>query len=339
MLPRRSSPTSSASDTPLRRHPWKRRLRAAGVVALIMAGLLVVSTSANLLLEWHEKSTSVAYGEKVSISEGTINVSRTGDAGPTIVLLSGLGTPAPGLDFAPLVRELRGFRTVVVEGFGYGYSDMAARPRTVENITEELHEVLSKLGISAPYILLGHSIGGYSTLYYSNKYPAEVSAVIGIDPTVPAGRTSKDATPGPAEMPAVDYWWAHAPSTAGLVRWATALGFSEPGGGGFTAAERQQMRHMSSWNFGNQAVTDETLRMGENSAKLQDVRYADTLPVLDFLSQDTMNQQPYVSHERQLANVRRHELVVLEGEHYLHWTQSRAMAARISDFLRQIGAG
>ena len=339
MLLRRSPHTRSASDRPLRRHPWKRGLRLAGVAALIVAGLLVASTSANLLLEWHERSSSVAYGEKVHINEGTINVSRTGDAGPTIVLLSGLGTPAPVLDFAPLVRELRGFRTVVVEGFGYGYSDMAARPRTVENIAEELHEVLSKLGISAPYILAGHSIGGYSTLYYANKYPAEVSAVIGIDPTVPAGRTPTGAPPGPAEMPAANYWWAHAPSTAGLVRWATALGFGEPGGDGFTAAERQQMRQMSSWNFGNQAVTDETLRMGENAAKLQDVRYADTLPVLNFLSQDTMNQQPdwYVSHELQLANVRRHELIVLEGEHYLHWTQSKAMAAKINEFLRQLG--
>ncbi|MGO4805121.1 alpha/beta fold hydrolase [Arthrobacter sp. 2MCAF15] len=337
MLLRHPRHATSAAARPHRKNPWKRALRAAVVVAMIVACLLVASTSANLLLEWHEKSNSVAYGERVSIREGTVNVSRTGSAGPTIVLLSGLGTPAPALDFAPLVRELRGFRTVVVEGFGYGYSDMAARPRTVENIAEELHEVLSKLGISAPYVLAGHSIGGFSTLYYANKYPAEVSAVIGIDPTVPTRQRSTGATPGPNEMPAADYWWAHTPSTAGLVRWATALGFGEPGGDGFTTAERQQMRQMTSWNFGNQAVIDETLRMGENAAKLQDVRYSDTLPVLEFLSQDTMNQQPdwYVLHERQLANVRHCELVVLQGEHYLHWTQSKAMAAKISQFLRQ----
>jgi pimeloyl-ACP methyl ester carboxylesterase len=312
----------------------------AGVAALSVAGLLVASTLANLILEQVEQSHAVAYGEKVHLTEGTINVTRAGETGPTIVLLSGLGTPAPGLDFAPLVRELRGFRTVVVEGFGYGYSDMTARPRTVENIAEELHEVLSKLGISAPYTLMGHSIAGFSTLYYANKYPAEVSAVIGIDPTVPASRTSTGGTADPSQMPAADGWWAHAPSTTGLVRWATALGFGEPGGASFTAAERQQMRQMTSWNFGNPAVTDETLRMGENAAKLQDLRYPDALPVLDFLSRDTMNQQPdwYGAHERQLANVRRHELVVLEGEHYLHWTQAKAMATKITEFLQHSGA-
>ena len=336
MMPR---PTLPVLDNPPRKRRWRRGLRMAGVVALSIAGLLAASTSANLILEEIEKSHTVAYGEKVHLNEGTINVTRTGETGPTVVLLSGLGTPAPGLDFAPLVREMRGFRTVVVEGFGYGLSDMTARPRTVENIAEELHEVLSKLGIRAPYTLMGHSIAGFSTLYYANKYPAEVSAVIGIDPTVPASRMSIGGTTNPAEAPAADYWWAHAPSTTGLVRWATALGFGEPGGGSFTAAERQQMRQITSWNFGNPAVTDETLRMGENAAKLQDLRYPDALPVLYFLSQDTMNQQPdwYGAHERQLANVRRHELVVLGGEHYLHWTQSKAMATKITEFLRHGG--
>jgi hypothetical protein len=139
-------------------------------------------------------------------------------------------------------------------------------------------------------------------------------------------------------MPAAGTW-AHIPSTTGLIRWATALGYGEPGGDSYTTAERQQMRQLTSWNFGNQAVTDETLRVGENATKLQDVRYPDSLPVLDFLSQETMNQQPewFGAHERQLANVKRHELVVLEGQHYLHWTQSKTMAKKIREFLSQSG--
>lgn len=331
--------TRSTLDQLPRKHRRRRGLRVTGVLALSLAGLLLASTSANLLLEAREKATSAAYGQRIQIDGGAINVTRAGGTGPTIVLLAGLGTAAPALDFAPLLRELGGFQTVVVEGFGYGYSDMAVRPRTVENISNELHEVLSKLHIKAPYTLMGHSIAGFSTLYYANKYPGEVSAVIGIDPTVPAAKASAGAAPGSAEMPVADNFWARIPSTTGLVRWAAALGYGEPEGNSFTAGERQQMRQMTSWNFGNQAVTDETLRMGENAAKLQDVRYPDALPVLDFLSQDTMNQQPdwFGAHERQLANVKRHELVVLEGGHYLHWTQSKAMAKKIRDFLGQSG--
>jgi pimeloyl-ACP methyl ester carboxylesterase len=330
----------SSTEQPSRGGRRRRGRRVAGIVALSMGGLLVASTSANLILEQAEKSASVPYGQRIQTSAGSINVTRTGDTGPTIVLLNGLGTPAPALDFAPLIRELAGYQLVTVEGFGYGYSDMTVRPRTIENISEELHEVLAKLEIKSPYTLMGHSLAGFSTLFYANKYPSEVSAVIGIDPTVPAGDAPMTGTDGSAGPSTSDYAWAHIPSTLGLIRWAAALGYGEPGGDNFTAAESQQMRQMTSWNFGSQAASDEAFRMGENAAKLRDLHYPATLPVLDFLSKDTMNEQAdwFGAHERQLANVKRHELVVLDGAHYLHWTQSKAMAQKIRQFLSPVGA-
>jgi pimeloyl-ACP methyl ester carboxylesterase len=304
-------------------------------VALTVLGLALASTVANLVIEGVERSNSTAYGERIQIDQGTINVSRTGETGPTLVLLSGLGTPAPALDFAPLIRELRGYRTVVVEGFGYGYSDITARPRTIENITEELHEVLAKLGITGPYVLVGHSIAGYTTLHYANKYPAEVSAVIGIDPTVPTATTAPSDTPAPAELPPSGNFWERMPSTIGLVRWAAALGLTDPDSDGYTRTEIDQMRMLQSWNFGNQALTDETNRIGENSLKIQALRYPGQLPVLQFLARETIQRRPEWQdlHEHQLHNVTRHELVVLEGPHYLHWTQSKEMAEKIDAFL------
>ena len=78
----------------------------------------------NLVLESRERATIPAYGERVEVAGGALNVVRSGNIGANrgapIVLLSGLGTAAPGLDFAPLVRELNGFDVIVVEGFGYG---------------------------------------------------------------------------------------------------------------------------------------------------------------------------------------------------------------------------
>ncbi len=295
----------------------------------------MVSTGINLLLEQSERANATPYGERVQIDAGTINVSRAGDSGPTLVLLSGLGTPAPALDFAPLIRELPGYRTVVVEGFGYGYSDTDVRPRTIENIAEELHSVLSKLGITGPYVLAGHSIAGFTTLYYANKYPAEVSAVIGIDPSVSTAPAPPPGSAAPADAPPSGNFWERMPSTIGLVRWAAALGLTDPPSSGYTPAERDHMRMLTSWNFGNEAVTDETNRVGENAAKLQGLSYPSQLPVLMLLAQDTMDSRPeWLSlHERQLLNVTRHELVVLDGPHYLHWTKAKEMAKEINEFL------
>ena len=316
-----------------------RRLRATGIAALTILGLVLGSTSANLIMESSERSNTVPYGEKIQIAQGTINVARTGETGPTLVLLSGLGTPAPVLDFAPLVRELTGYQVVVVEGFGYGFSDMTARPRTIENISEELHEVLAKLAIDVPYVLVGHSIAGFTTLHYANKYPEEVSGVIGIDPTVPAAKTATAEAPAPADMPVSGNFWERIPSTTGLVRWAGALGLADPAGDGYTTKERDEMRKLLSWNYGNAALTDETNRIGENAQKLQNLSYPEALPVLEFLSQETMNQQPewLPAHERRLLNVKHHELVILDGPHYLHWAQSRAVAEKIREFLTSGG--
>jgi pimeloyl-ACP methyl ester carboxylesterase len=313
----------------------RRVLRVLAIVALTLLGLVVVSTVANLLLERVERANATPYGERIQIDQGTINVSRVGDGGPTLVLLSGLGTGAPGLDFAPLVRELPGYRTVVVEGFGYGYSDTEVRPRTLENIAEELHSVLSALGIHGPYVLAGHSIGGFTTLYYANKYPTEVSAVIGIDPTVPTAPAPPPGSAAPAEAPPSGNFWERLPSILGLVRWAAELGLTDPDSSGYTPSEVDQMRMLTSWNFGNAAVTDETNRVGENAAKLQGLSYPSHIPVLMLLAKESLDSRAeWVDlHERQLSKVTRHEIVVLDGPHYLHWTQAKAMAEKIGEFL------
>ena len=125
--------------------------------------------------------------------------------------------------------------------------------------------------------------------------------------------------------------------TTGLVRAAITVfpGLAEPNGNAYTEDERARIRAMTIWNYGNAAVADETNRMGSNAKALQGVAYPDRLPVLDLLSSESVATLPrwVESHEDQLRNVRRHEVVVLDGGHYLHWTQARAMAEKITSFL------
>lgn len=306
--------------------------RVLGIVALVFVALLLGSASINLILTKQEQSRFHPYGQRLSVDGGTMNVWRNGHAGQTMVLLSGLGTAAPAVDFAPLIRQLGAYNVFVVERFGYGYSDMSARPRTVENITVELHDALAKLGAPKPYILVGHSIAGFYTLSYAHRYPDEVSAVVGIDPTVPASGAGSAGTSG---LP------VHALGTtlrmSGLVRAAFTLApsLAEPNGSAYTQDERARIHAMSIWNFGNAAVSDETNRTGSNAGALRGVRYPDGLAVLDFLATDSVATIPnwVRMHEDQLSTVRHHEIVVLDGDHYLQWTQSKAMADKISAFL------
>lgn len=329
-LGKRASGAREIPEARPRKKP-RRGLRRLGIAALVVLGLVLVSTAVNLVMERAEKSSIPAYGERVVVGSSALNVYRNGGSGQPVVLLSGLGTAAPALDFAPLIRELGGFDVLVVEGLGYGYSDMEGPPRTNENISTELHQVLATLQVKQPYVLAGHSIAGFYLLDYANRYRPEVSAVVGIDATIPK--------PGeePVPEPEPGFSLERALAVTGVVRAVTFLapGLLDPDSDAYTEDELHRMRAMTSWNSGNPAVADESARIANNSAALRGVTYPDDLPVLAFVADDETDSTATktASVQNLLKNVTRHQTVVLEANHYLHWTQSKRMAEEIRTFL------
>jgi hypothetical protein len=55
--------------------------------------------------------------------------------------------------------------------------------------------------------------------------------------------------------------------------------------------------------------------------------------VLTFLASAKENPPDAALHESRLRNVRHHEIVILPGGHYLHWTHAPVMATKIKAFL------
>ena len=129
-----------------------------------------------------------AYGNAVKVNGKKMTVEIAGlqaEESPVIVLLPGLGSPSPVLEFRPLAEKLgKTYKVITVEPFGYGLSDPADTERSIENIVEELHACLEEIGVHR-YYLMAHSISGLYSLYYANTYPEEVRGFIGIDSSVP----------------------------------------------------------------------------------------------------------------------------------------------------------
>ena len=224
------------------------------------------------------------------------------------------------------------FNVTVVEGFGYGYSDMSASERSNKNISAELHEVLGKLNITQPYTLAGHSIAGFYMLNYANRYPAEVTAVIGIDPTVPK------ATGGPEEVE------VRRPRRAAAARRhrgrprrprsgprARGTGRRRVHAGGTGTHTPDDELEFWQPGCGRRDGTGWEQRLG----LLRGISYPDALPVLAFVVADGSPEAAgkAESLENLLKNVQRHKIVPLSGGHYLHWTQSKPMAEEIRAFL------
>ena len=307
----------------------KKFLRVLALVGIGVVALVLISTASNLIIGAVERSRIQPYGEIVSLERGDVNVSVTGDGEQTVVLLSGYGTASPTLDFAPLIAELQPHYTVVVvERFGYGYSDLGVTERTVENVSNELHDVLAELNAREP-ILIAHSLAGIYSLDYVNRFPGEVSALVTIDASVPEDFA----------VPAMRSSWERALATIGLVRWVIAFdpAIAAPAApaGVYSDEELERIRLMNIWNYANLALIDENNRSAENFRAVVNLSYPADLPVLAFVSQQLAdaNELWLPAHVAQLEPSDRSELAVLDGDHYLHWTHSAEMVATMRSFL------
>jgi pimeloyl-ACP methyl ester carboxylesterase len=62
-----------------------------------------------------------------------------------------------------------------------GWSDFGPHPRTMHQVVYELHKLLETAGIKPPYVLAGHSYGGWLVRLYRSTYPSEVAGLVLIE--------------------------------------------------------------------------------------------------------------------------------------------------------------
>ena len=126
-------------------------------------------------------------GKLVTINGHKIHVYTDGNAdAPAIVFMSGHCTVAPVYDFKVLYEKLlHSFRVIVIEKYGYGYSDICDSPCDIDTLVSIQRQALATLGELGPYILAPHSMSGIEAIRWKQKFPNEVSAIIGIDMATP----------------------------------------------------------------------------------------------------------------------------------------------------------
>ncbi|MBO7335157.1 MAG: alpha/beta hydrolase, partial [Lachnospiraceae bacterium] len=94
-------------------------------------------------------------GQYVEVDGHNMNVYTEGDGEETLVFLAGFGTPSPILDFKPLYSRISdSYRIVVIEKFGYGYSDEYDGDRSVDTLVSQDRQALEGLNIEGPFILV-----------------------------------------------------------------------------------------------------------------------------------------------------------------------------------------
>ncbi|GAA1647614.1 alpha/beta fold hydrolase [Actinoplanes couchii] len=304
----------------------RNALKIAAAVLVALPVLSLTTTAAvNGEVSRAEASSIAPYGQLVPVDGRRMNVVVAGSGPETVVLLPGLGTAAPGLDFQPLIAALQSrYRVIAVEPFGTGLSDQAASERTAANITREIHEALQHLGVDR-YVLMGHSIAGIYALTYSAAHADEMIAFVGIDSSVP-DQQGWD-TPIPTGAIATL-------SALGLTRVLAAVAGDPYQGLPYDEPARRQMTLLTNRNAAAPTMLDEMAHAPANFAAVSGATFPRTLPILLFVRSNDTDVADWVAlHERQAASVATGRTVVLEGDHYLHHTLSPEIARQTAAFL------
>ncbi len=156
-------------------------------VLLISLVLFVVISKVNHSYQFNkERELRKPIGQLVKVDGKNMHVLIQGAGEKTLVIMSGGGTCSPSLDFKSLYSLLQDkYRIIVVEKFGYGFSDVTDDARDIETILSQTRKALQAVGVKGQYILVPHSMSGLEALYWAQKYPNEVQAIIGLDMAVP----------------------------------------------------------------------------------------------------------------------------------------------------------
>ena len=164
----------------------KRCIKVIVIIIVILMLFLTISFIRHKICLSNEKDLLTPLGELVEVDGHDMSIYIEGEGGHTLVFLSGSGTCSPILDFKSLYSLLSDdYRIVVVEKFGYGFSDIVDSDRDIDTVLGQTRTALDKAGINGPYVFCPHSMSGIEALYWAQQYPEEVEAIVGLDMAVP----------------------------------------------------------------------------------------------------------------------------------------------------------
>src|SRR5215213_4851257 len=255
----------------------RRVLRAIGRTLAALVGLIVVLGLVGATYESAAEAADVrAYpppGQLVDVGGYRLHINCTGTGSPTVVVESGWGDMSAAWGWVqPEVAKTT--RVCTYDRAGMGWSEASPEPRVAREYAKELHTLLANAHETGPYVLVGHSMGGYTVLVYAHDYPADVLGLVFVDSQdLPA---SDGAAPVPAPKPGENSM-ASLLARIGLMRLLAApLGSVQ----NLPEGVKQASTASAVAPHGVQAFTNEGRGMSEGGAQARAVTTLGALPLI-----------------------------------------------------------
>lgn len=120
--------------------------------------------------------------ELVDIGNGRhLNLRCAGQDSPTVILESGaIADSMTWYKVQPAVAKST--RVCAYDRAGYGFSDGGPLPRDIKANADDLHALIAAAHIKTPVVMVGHSLGTNIVRRYADVYPADIAAIVLLDP-------------------------------------------------------------------------------------------------------------------------------------------------------------
>ncbi|HJS90135.1 MAG TPA: alpha/beta hydrolase [Steroidobacteraceae bacterium] len=145
--------------------------------------------------------TTDVHGRRLRyICEGDGPVTVVIDQGQGLSIEQGFERPEP-MGWTKVFKEIQNSTRVLMhDRAGLGSSDPAPGRRTSSEMVDDLRAVLAAAQVRPPYVLVGHSVGGFNVRLFAGRYPNEVPGLVLVDSCHP-DQLGKFASILPPEAP------------------------------------------------------------------------------------------------------------------------------------------
>lgn len=299
------------------------------IVAVLML-LLIICINHQIHLKM-EKELRLPLGQMVEVDGNNMSIYVEGTGDITLVFMSGGGTCSPILDFKSLYSLLSNkYRIVVVEKFGYGFSDVVDKKRGIESILADTRAALKVAGIEAPYILCPHSMSGIEALYWAQQYPEEILAIIGLDMAVPKSYQDYNINMTMLKL-------SQFASAIGITRLLPSVSDSDAIINGTLSNKEKEIYRAVFYNrTATITMLNEVKSIKENASKVE-ADNTPQIPMLLFVSNGDgtgWDKETWRSYQREyIANIENSKMIELDCPHYVHDYEYKAISESIIAFL------
>ncbi|MDE7422147.1 MAG: alpha/beta hydrolase [Lachnospiraceae bacterium] len=310
----------------------KKVVRVIMIIIVILVALLLLIYINHRIRLTKESTLRSPLGQIVEVDGHNMSVYIEGEGEATLVFMSGGGTCCPILDFKSLYSLLSAdYKVAVVEKFGYGFSDVVDTSRDIDSILEDTRVALVAAGLNAPYVLCPHSMSGLEALYWAQKYPDEVSAIIGLDMAVPQYYDSMNIN---IPLMRVASWAAD----MGVTRLIPGIAESDAIQHGTLSDSEKEIYKAVFYNrTATVTMINEVELVKENAKKVESIGVPQ-LPMLLFISdgsggtgfdEETWRKIPI----EYISQVHNGKYIELDCPHYVHDYEYNMISENIMEFL------